>query len=303
MVELYLKNMKNILTFLLVIGFLASMPLTTQAQSEEGHDTIYKVTNDIIVCTIVELNTTEVKYSYPDRPNIVLAIENELVDYIQLKTGEIIKPENNDKEISDIAYAKQKSMNAKLGILTPLQGYTELGFEYNLKPQHSIETTLGIIGLGSDGLSTTTDRGASLSAGYKVYASPDFHLRKVRNAHRMNGLYVQPTVALSYHTARGDVQVYDPINFTWDTENVSSSIFKGAFLLKIGKQYIFSDIFSVDLNVGVGYGIKDVHRIDSPNEESGIEFLFDYEPSYGSRVFERSGFAMSSSLKVGVLLK
>ncbi len=291
--------MKNTLALLLITCLTFIGTGQVQAQTEAS-DTIFKVNNETIVCMVLEFNTTEVKYAYADRPNLVLAIENELVDYIRLKTGEIIRPIDNEKAISDLAYDKQKTMNLKFGLLTPLQGYTDFGFEYSKKPLHSLEGSLGIIGLGSNDFSYTKDRGVTASFGYRVFAKPDFHLRKVRNAHRMGGLYVQPTLAFSYHISEGNQFIYDPVTFDYNEEMVRSEVVRSALLLKMGKQYIFGEVFSVDLNVGVGYGFVNSRRLDGPDEDP---YYVDYDFGYGFNVIDYNGLALSSSLKIGVLIK
>ncbi|NNJ54653.1 MAG: hypothetical protein HKP14_00895 [Bacteroidia bacterium] len=300
--------MKNTITLLLILCLSLLGTTLTQAQTTQALDTIVKVNTDIIVCRVQEINTTEVKYIYPDRPGIVLALENELVNYIRLSSGETVRPENNDQEISDLAYEKQKTLNIKLGILTPLNGFTDFGFEYSRKPLHSLEGTLGIIGLGTQGTIideiSNTDRGVTASFGYKVYAGPDFHLRKVRNAHRMSGMYVKPTISLAYYESVGDLMFYDPSAFDYLEEEVRTSTVKAALTVQIGKQYIFGDIFSLDLNVGAGYGIKNKERIDWPRDYQEPEFYFDFDPGYGFNVFTNGGgFTLSSSLKLGVLIK
>ncbi len=299
--------MKSIITSLIIcLGLFGTSNAHAQT---EALDTIFKVNSDVIICRVSEINTTEVKYYYLDRPGIVLALENELVDYIKLSSGETIRPENNDKQISDLAYAKQKTMNIKLGILTPLNGYTDFGFEYSRKPLHSLEGTLGIIGLGTQGTIidelTSTDRGVTASFGYKVYAGPDFHLRKVRNAHRMSGIYVKPTISLAYYQSESEIgrSFYDP-NITEGKYTESTT--KAALTVQLGKQYIFGDIFSLDLNIGVGYGIKYQELIDSPQGFDPETYwnIFDFDPGYGFNVFTNGGgFTLSSALKLGVLIK
>jgi hypothetical protein len=305
--------MKNYIQQVSLLLCLLTLTMFASAQSTEGkeikQDTIYKVTGDILVCIVSEMNTTEVKYHYPDRLGVTLALDNELIDYIILSSGEILRPQNSDKEISDLAFDKQKRINIKLGILTPLQGYTDLGFEYSIKPMHSIEGSLGIIGLGSKELnifgSQASDRGATLTAGYKVYARPDFFLRKVRNAHRMSGLYIQPTLAVSYLTSTETVLAYDyDLNKSYNYD-AKSSVFQGALLFKMGKQYIFGDIFSLDINAGVGFGMKNVKEIESSNTDI-MQYDILYSGSYGNygfTTFQGGALALSAGLKIGVLIQ
>lgn len=299
--------MKN--TSILIATLILSLfsNVTYAQEPSNVPDEIHKVTGDVIEARVTEMNTTEVKYYYLDRPGVVLAIENELVDYIILSTGEKVVPKNNDETIANLAYEKQKKMAIKLGLFTPLQGYTDLGFEYSHKPLQSIEGTLGIIGLGNNDLifNNTTDRGVSLSTGYKVYAGPDFHLRKMRNAHRMQGLYVKPTIALAYFNSSYTGEAYnwqtgENINFTQEDD-----VTQAAFLLQLGRQYILGDIISIDFNLGLGYGFKSINTVSSlPSEVEYTDFWFiDRENNYAFSTFQDGGIAFNSAFKIGVLLK
>ncbi len=300
--------MKNALnTFTLVLSLLLTSVFSYGQEIEEKLDKIHKITGEIISAKVSEMNTTEVKYYYPDRPGIVLAVDNELVDFIILSTGETLKPENNEDVIADIEYSKQRNMAIKLGLFTPIQGYTDFGFEYSRKPLHSIEGTLGIIGLGNNNTSLfgneSTDRGAVITAGYKLYAGPDFHLRKLRNSHRMTGLYVKPTIGLSYFTSTTDGVAYsyntgESIDYSQETE-----VTQGAILLQVGRQIVFGDLISIELNGGLGYGFKSAD--ESTNIPPGYETFdyFDYTNNYAFSSFQGDGLAGCINFKLGVLLK
>jgi hypothetical protein len=305
-----MKKTRNTITTAFLILFSLN---NIMAQENPVSDIIVKVNDEKIECTVTEMSTTEVKYHYVDRPGVTLAIENELVDHIILSTGETVKPKNNDNEILDIAFNKQKKTAIKLGLFTPLQGYTDIGIEYSHKPMHSIEGTLGIIGLGSDEFSfsdrESINRGVTITAGYKVYSKPDFHLRKVRNSHRMSGLYIKPTLAATYVNTTDtwvgshyDNNTYEYIEHDFETK---SSVLQAAFLLKLGKQYIFGDIFSLDLNGGLGFGMKDV-TLDDNRPNTFTEAYFPELNSYGNfgfTTFQNGALAMSLDFKIGVLIK
>lgn len=295
--------MKNSIKQYILLATLMLFAFAVSAQETET-DAIHKHSGEVIYARVTEMNTTEVKYVYPDRPTIVLAIDNELVDYIILSSGEKVRPTNSDKEISDLAYDGQKKMIAKIGLFTPLQGYLDLGFEYSHKPLHSIEGTLGIIGLGTnDLLDFDNDKGVTLSAGYKIYAEPDFHLRKLRNAHRMSGLYFKPTIGLAYFTNESERRFYNFQTGDETSSMVQTQVFQGAALLQIGKQRIFGEVLSIDLNVGLGYGFK---SINDDNTLNGLEEVGYYnfpQRNYGFNSFSGQSIALSSSIKVGFMIK
>lgn len=297
--------MKNSIIAQLFFTTLLLSAFTVFSQETDA-DAIHKYDGEIIYARVTEMNTTEVKYIYPDRPTIVLAIDNELVDYIILVSGEKVMPTNNDKEINDLAYESQKKMIAKLGLFTPLQGYLDLGFEYSHKPLYSIEGTLGVIGLGTNDLvGLDNDKGVTFSAGYKVYAEPDFHLRKLRNAHRMSGLYLKPTLALAYFTNESETRFYNGQNGDEISKIGTTQVFHGAVLLQFGKQRIFGEVLSTDFNLGLGYGFKEIND-KNRNAPAGYEAIGFYnfpQRNYGFTSFSGQSIALSASFKMGFLIK
>ena len=133
--------------------------------------------------------------------------------------------------------------------------------------------------------------------GYKLYTGPDFHLRRMRNAHRMNGLYIKPKVAFAYY----DQHYNTSSSLSGGSGPYKKSFLKSAMILELGRQHVFGDIISVDYNLGLGYGTKSV--TESPSSDDERLRIFDFDNNYNFGVLEGSGFAFSSSLKVGFLLK
>jgi hypothetical protein len=195
----------TIASILLLSSFITKAQITSL-------DTIFKVNNTLIVCDVIEMSTTEVRYTYPEKPNLVLAVSLELVKEVKLKTGETLKP-SNDEEMLTVHYDNQKTMAIKLKPFSPINGFLGVGFEKSLKPGVSLEATLSIIGVGFDALSlfegNRTVSGMGVTLGQRFYAKPDISLKGLKRAHRMSGTYIKPELAFMRFKETYDLYDYN----------------------------------------------------------------------------------------------
>ena len=108
-----------------------------------------------------------------------------------------------------------------------------------------MEFTLSLIGLGFNNPEDAV--GLGMKAGYKFIRSPDHFIRGMRYAHILKGGYVKPELSFARYTLRSK----------------NEDVVKAALMVNLGKQWIFSDVFLVDLYFGVGYGMT-TSRIEDP---------------------------------------
>ena len=108
-----------------------------------------------------------------------------------------------------------------------------------------MEFTLSLIGLGFNNPEDAV--GLGLKAGYKFIRSPDHFIRGMRYAHILKGGYVKPEIAFA----------------RYDLRSKDEEVIKAALIVNLGKQWIFSDVFLVDLYFGVGYGMT-TSQIEDP---------------------------------------
>ena len=234
-----------------------------------------------ILCKITEILSEEIKYKIPDE-DIIFSIDKEKVLKVILESG---KEMSFQKEMTNMAnYADNKINAIKLAFLKPLSGYTEFGYERNLKASRSIEGSLGIIGLGYSILDRDP-KGVYIKGGYKFIRSPDYYVRGMRYAHLLKGGYVKPEIFIGYYSYND--HSYDWVN-DYNTTKIESA-FGMAIMLNLGKQWIIDNFFLVDWHFGVGYGYSSV---------SGSDF-YRYGTYIGNNSFP---FAFNTGLKVGILL-
>lgn len=232
----------------------------------QAQDTIVKRNNEKIICKIKEITEDEIKYTVPSSTNdIIYGIDKNEVANIYLSNGTkmsfsnlMYNPEN---------YSSQKKNLLKIQIMTPLYGYTAFSYERSLKPGSSIEGTIGLIGFGTDII--LKGNGVSFKLGYKFIESPDFYLKGMRYAHILKGSYVRPEICFSVYNRSGSIRN------------------AGAILINIGKQWVFDNLFAVDIFGGIGYGFS-----------SNNVFNLQYGFTTGGSSFP---IALSSGFRIGLL--
>lgn len=234
--------MKNLLLL-----FLLLVSIATFAQ-----DNIVKKNGDIINCKVTELAAGEIKYYYAENPKLIFGIDKALVEKVLFSTGEIIEIENNSFNNPEY-YANQSKHAIKVNFLSPLMGSTEFVYEQSIKPGKSWEAALGIIGLGIDNQGIDP-RGVYGKIAYKFMRNPDFYMQTMRYAHILKGAYFAPEIAMRYMS-------YDQYNYYYDNNynyydtSERDTKFSMVLTLKLGKQWIFEDVFLLDIYGGIGYGI------------------------------------------------
>ena len=219
--------------------------------SLHAQDKIVKRNGDVIECKVIEVGSSEIKYSLAEYNfQVQFSIENKLVDKIVFENGKELvidhaaaAREGAETNSADLFLVQHKNA-VKLNFLSPLWGITTIGYERALKPGQSLEGAAGIIGLGFENPQNAL--GIGLKAGYKFIRSPDYYLQGMRYAHILKGGYVRPELVFASYQLR-------------DKER---QVTKVAGLLNIGKQWVFSDVFLVDLYFGLGYGYSNAREFE-----------------------------------------
>ena len=258
---------------LLILLFFALHGMVAQ-------DRIIQRDGNIIECKIAEIGSEEIKYTQPEYgPDLQFGILKSKVDRIIFMDGKEMlidhlefARETTEMNSADL-FLVQRRNAVKMAFLSPLTGTTSFSYERALKPGRSIEFTISLIGLGFNNPEDAA--GLGLKAGYKFIRSPDHYLRGMRYAHILKGGYVKPEFSFARYNLR-----------TKDEE-----VIKAALMVNLGKQWIFSDVFLLDLYFGVGYGMT-TSRIEDP------EYPHDFivvDPEFP--------LALDAGLRIGFLIR
>ncbi len=224
--------------------------LTVLSLQVAAQDKIIKKNGSVINCKVSEIAADEVKYYYSENPKLIFGIDMVLVEKIEFSTGEVITMEANTFRNPEY-YADQHKHAVKLNFVSPIVGSTELVYEQSVKPGKSWETAIGIIGLGFDP-QEYNPRGVFFKFAYKFMKTPDFYMQRMHYAHILKGGYVAPEIAFRQMSYDSDEPLYIGSYSQKYTERKQNTSL--AFMLKIGKQWVFDDSFLVDIYAGIGYG-------------------------------------------------
>ncbi|CAM4019644.1 hypothetical protein FLAN108750_05540 [Flavobacterium antarcticum] len=261
-----------------------------------AQDKIIKKGGETLEVKILEVGPNEIKYklfSEPEGP--IFIMDKDRIVEVVFENGRIEKYVSPLKDTE--FYVDQKKRALKMNFISPLLGYTQVAYEQNLKPGRSYEVSLGIIGLGRNQeleyWNGTTHKenqaGVFGSFGYKFKRVPDFTANNQKYGHILQGFYVKPELMIGYLSNDG---------FNYDTQtSVKRKTTFGAALVNLGKQWVFSDSFVIDLYGGLGYALKT--RSDNDGDYYNSEGRL-YGVITGS---DDADFAVSGGFRIGFLLK
>ena len=276
-----------------------------------AQDKIYKKGGEVIEAKIIEIGEDEVKYrlfNVADGP--VYTIAKDRIIKVIYDNGREETYQSNFKDAE--LYADQKKMALKINFLSPLLGFTAFSFEKSVKPGRSYELTLGIIGLGkrqeanyfssnNNNVVYREQAGAYVSAGYKFIKLPDFTSRGSKFSHVMQGTYIKPEVMFGVFSSNRSFSTYNSQTGNKSGYQKKTTVFGGA-IVNLGKQWIFSDIFLVDVYGGVGYDINNDKSTITTTGKETISYEYNgYHYGLASTA-DGSGLGLTGGIRIGILL-
>lgn len=270
-----MKSKLRLFLFFLLVSTL------TFAQGKYS-DQLIQRNGKVIVCQVREIGDDEIKYVMEGyRDDLVFGIDKNKVEKITFGDGREMNFE--DSMFGKENYEDQHKNAFKFHFFSPLTGATAFSYERSVRPGRSFEVGLGIIGLGNEEAISKESDGFHINVGYKFIKDPDFYIKGMKYAHILKGSYFKPELAISSYSYI-DKGSYD------ETSARKGNVLMGAFILNIGKQWVFSDRFLVDWFVGAGYGVGD----NSEYEYNGYHYGF----SGGDKDFP---MVFKAGIKVGLL--
>ncbi|MCG7858599.1 hypothetical protein MD537_16575 [Flavihumibacter sediminis] len=272
-----------------------------------SQDKIYKKGGSTLKVKILEIGVDEIRYKLFEEPEgPAYAIEKDRILKIVFESGRTETYQSNLKDPE--LYAGQSRNAIKLNFLSPIFGHTQLGYERSLAPGRSIEATVSIIGLGRNDMVELSyydpnigyrevkrnAAGLGLGIGYKFIRTPDFINRSVRYAHLLQGSYIKPV----FYTGVYGENILEYKTNTVNTKRTTT--FYGALNVELGKQWVFSDVFLVDIYGGLGYAFDNVKSDDNNWSSASDEYTAHHFSVI--RTTRSPGLAFSGGLKLGMML-
>jgi hypothetical protein len=271
-----------------------------------AQDKIYTTTQKApIEGEVVEVALNEIRYKPTGRPNPIISVDKQDVVKIVYANGEVFMINNPLKDFG--VYTGQHKWNAKIDLLSPVLGYTNLFLEHSLKPGRSVEYQLNLIGLGKDqklytdyGGSTANQptfqaKGAGLGIGLKFLRLPDYVNGQVRLRHILQGSYIKPNISFSYYTRNflGRDSFYNQTTERKPVFAVNPNI-------TFGRQFILDNAVSLEIYASVGFSIDNVRQQEEEvRNDSQLPYPYYNE---GTQPFNGFGYTRFSSGNMGLTL-
>lgn len=238
-------------------AFLVLFSIATQAQ-----DYIHKKNREILKVKLIEIGTDEIKFKDFDNPDgPMFSIEKEKVSKVEMENGDEITIKKTDSFDDPDYYTDQNKNNIKWSFSGLMYNHLTFIYERSLTPSTSFEGGLSLIGVGyaPDGenlgeYNLRNPSGVGFRAGYKLKRSPDVYLSKMRYGHILKGAYFKPEIILSVYSEDVPTFAKPPSQTGYDIARKNAT--SGALMMNLGKQWIFSDQFSLDIYFGIGYGFS-----------------------------------------------
>jgi len=265
---------------------------------------IHKRTGEILDVKIVEIGTDDVSFVYPGNDELVIKMDQALIRKVVLEGGQEVTftAPSDDPDY----YVDQRKRALKLNFLSPLTNYYIEGlYEQSIRPGRSFEVGLGVIGVGEipDRVSgrsinfngnnniryiydVESARGVFVRGGLKLMNQPDKMGTRGRYSHILKGGYIKPEVVLGTYS----LDITTENRTTGATSKESQGEVFGAFLINLGKQWVFDDIFLIDVSGGLGYGASTFNK-------SVGQYPVVLADTDGL------GLALKGTVSIGVLLK
>jgi len=292
------------------LGLIIMMSLSVSAMAQ---DKIYVKTQKApLEGRIVEMGINEIKYKPKDAEYMVTVIEKQDIVKIVYESG---RTENFTDPLDDFKYYMGQNKNVvKIGLLSPLFGFTDIYYERALKPGRSVEGQINIIGLGQNirynSLSgngnddmRVNQKGASVGIGMKFLRLPDYNTGRLRLRHILQGSYLKPVVNIGYYKR----------DFIQEDQNMGTykmtqkGIVTGNLGIILGKQWVYDNTLSLELYGMLGIGYDNFRTVQQKMiNDAGNTWLDDRSvpyPNFGYTRFGTNdvGLTLGGGIKIGFL--
>jgi hypothetical protein len=267
--------------------------------------------------TIIEIGVSEIKYRPSDAEQLVMVVEKEDVVKVVFKSGRVQYFADVMQDFT--AYKGQRRNIAKVGLLSPVFGYTDFYLEHADKPGRSMEYQLSIIGLGKNIYYDNSyysprelfinQRGASIGAGIKFVRVPDFNTGRLKLRHIMQGGYIKPAITVGYYQRDLISYYYDPSIGIDQYNTKRKGIFTSNISISLGKQWILDNTISIEIYGSLGMGFDNFRSSQEKfvKDNGGSSPYVNDEnipyTNFGYTRFGRGdlGLTMAGGLKIGYL--
>lgn len=268
--------------------------------------------------TITEIGLNEIKYRPSDAQQLVMSIDKQDLVKIVYQSG---RTQFFTDPLQDFSYYKgQKKYIVKVGLLSPLFGYTDLYLEHSQKPGRSVEFQANVIGLGKNLLyerdydqfrnndRKMDQKGFSVGAGMKFLRLPDYNTGQLKLRHILQGSYIKPAISIGYY--QRNFTTYTTTGMPPYYNTVRKGIVTGNVSVALGKQWVLDNTLSIELYGQIGLGFDNYQsvreRIISDASGSPVDYYMSDDGAHSNFGHLKTGrddlgLTLNCGLKVGYL--
>jgi hypothetical protein len=259
-----------------------------------AQDRIYlKTRPDSIVVKILEVNSTEVKYKFPNDSFPILYFPKSEVRRIVLANGTVLDLEKEEELNPDLRVS-----SVKFAFLGPI--FNQLGFSYERYVSNRMSYEFNLTGIGF---------GHNLEAGYEEpfggYAR--FGVKwmttsganiKTNPERVLTGFYIKPEI--TYGQFKIDYTDDNYYSYYYSRSYPDKQVYFGSLMLNMGYQCVFRGGFTLDTYLGLGYFISK----ESPSRSNSSWYYNNYGKEYYHYAFmafdnDLNPLAISMGVKLG----
>ena len=244
-------------TITLLMAFLF---VTANLFAQADLDSIYTRKGEVLVGKVKEIGHSEIRYIQPQTDlEVVYVLLISDIDRIVFSGGQVQKFEPDAKKPGTIEanseelFLVQNKNALKIDFLALAANTLTLTYERCLRPGRSFEFSGGIIGMGL-GLEDEDASGFLLRGGFKFARNPDFYMKEMRYSHILKGSYLKLELDFANYSVTGSDSFFENDKRYDNT--------KWAFLVVMGKQWVYSDSFLIDFFSGIGLGGNSLENLD-----------------------------------------
>ena len=263
-----------------------------------AQDKIHLRSGKVIQGKITEVGVDVIKYKIdPAEDAVVFSVRKMDVMKVEFENGRVEKYSENWNDPA--LYAGQKRRMIKLEFISPILGYTGIGYEQSIRPGINWETSIGLIGLGFDRF-RENPRGANIKTGVRFFKSPDFKKGTERYWHLLSGSYIKPEILAGRFDRSNTFTWYDYKHHGFRSHTHTQTVTYGVVNMVLGKQMVVDEVFALDVYAGVGYGfVKTTNIPDRYLNEQYYNHSYYY---YGASILHgQLPFSYTMGVKLGYL--
>lgn len=251
---------------LILTSILACFFMIVHSQS----DTLFTKKKQKILCKIVEITETDLKYKrseLPDGP--VYVISKDAVYKYVLSNGytEIVLPDELSIENEHGSIIKNRSA-IKISPFSPVNNQITVAYEKVIRVGMNLDFELGYSNsninsnqeLSGWSMGNAFNYGFYVKPGVKFFLGQDYSVKGLKYAHPLKGRYIRLELAASYLNYQ-DVTTYVPTpispgsgyNYNYfPVKTDVNSIAYGGFV-NYGRQFILGNMITLEYYLGVGF--------------------------------------------------